>query len=500
MIQDSDDESKDGSNANAQTTKKDQKKMKSVSSKRKKDLRASDSDMSDSEGESDDAISGLQGLQDYGNGADGKKLSMVELLKKGLNDAGKAFKRAFVDYGPPYEIHKDGIEQEPCPVVDCCAEMNMSYVKLHRLLNDHMDPNIPDVDDMYSTGMHYAGRYLHFLAARMMHRAGAKVNVVNELGQTPLSLCVMNVISHKFDERGKTQMKMLKWLVENGADVRHRDKGGYEPLDFACQNNNLEIIKYLMEHGATLRRKNVDLRAKRVEVLEWISDPDVYRFVLDAYNREEEAYQVKHQARTKQLAEEKHDREVQKNLSSLAKRKIEKQRKQEEAIAFQRRLVKEANRKKNVEAAMNSLTKGKKLKDQEHGEWAADDQRNWHWESKAAVRGADEVSKRIHSSAVSKMQILHKSNRKKLYDDRWAKMGGGGTIEAPWTRDAPFFMEGVTEKYDDDDDDDEGKDGADADDELGERDENDDLLDGDDLDSAMDMLSVGSAPANEGKK
>jgi len=490
---DSDEESKDG--GNAQNTKK----MKSVASKRKQDLRASDSDMSDSDRDSDDAISGIQGLRNYGNDADGKKLSMVDMIKKGLNDAGKAFKRAFVDYGPPYEIHKDGLELEPCPVVDCVAEMNMSYVKLHRLLNDHMDPNIPDSADMYNTGMHYSGRYLHFLAARMMHRAGAMVNVVNELGQTPLSLCIMNVIAHKFDERGKRQIQMMKWLVENGANVRHRDKGGYEPLDFACQNNNLDIIKYLMEQGATLRRNNVDLRAKRVEVLEWISDPDVYHFVLDAFNKEEGAFQIKDGARKKQLVEEKHDREVQKNLSSLAKRKVEKQRKQEEAIAFQRRLVKEANRKKNVEGAMNSLTRGKKLKDQEHGEWTADEQQNWHWESRSAVRGADEVSKRIHKAAVDKMQALHKTNRKKLYNERWAKIGGQGTIEAPWTRDAPFFMEGITDKYNDDDEDD-GEGVSDNDDELGERDENDDLLDGEGLDSAMDMMSLGSASANESKK
>jgi len=54
---------------------------------------------------------------------------------------------------------------------------------------------------------------------------------------------------------------------------------------------------------------------------------------------------------------------------------------------------------------MNSLTSGKKLKDNHTGEWVADEQRNWRWESKGNARSADEVTKRIHAAAVQKMQV-----------------------------------------------------------------------------------------------
>jgi len=54
---------------------------------------------------------------------------------------------------------------------------------------------------------------------------------------------------------------------------------------------------------------------------------------------------------------------------------------------------------------MNSLTSGKKLKDGQTGEWVADEQLFWHWESKSNARSADEVTKRIHAAAVKKMQV-----------------------------------------------------------------------------------------------
>ena len=461
------------------------KKMKNVAKLRKKDVRASDSDMSESENDSEDDVFASQRGGDGDDGYRSGKLSIMQMVKRGLRDAGKAFKRAFVDYGPPYKIHKDGIELEPCPVVDCCADMNMSYVKLHRLLNDHMDPNIPDDQDFYMTGMHYCGRYLHYLGARMLLRAGGKINVVNEWGQTPLILCVENVIADAFDPRKHTQIKMLNWLIENGANVRHRDKGGFEALDFACMNNNLEIIQILINNGATFRRTNDTLVAKRQSILDFISDPECYNFVLKAYTKEENEYQIKNGQRLKEKVEREHDIAAAKNLASLSKRKSDKIKKQQEALAFERKLYREQARKKTIENAMNSLTKGKKLKDQEYGEWVPDEAKNWKWESRAAVKNADEVSKRIHSEAVSKMQNLHKNNRKKLYDKRWEAMGGSGKIEVPWKRDSAFYMEGVTQQYSDDSD----NIGSDQDETLGERDENDDLLDGEDLSDALSILS-----------
>ena len=58
-------------------------------------------------------------------------------------------------------------------------------------------------------------------------------------------------------------------------------------------NNDLEIIKILMDNGAKLRRDNFDVRAKRGALLEYIADPDVYRFILEHLKVEEEKFQTR---------------------------------------------------------------------------------------------------------------------------------------------------------------------------------------------------------------
>ena len=464
MSDDSGDEGKKAERPKKKLSKQQQRIME------QRNLRdQSESDISDS-GSSDDG---------------GEKLGTVDMIKRAMRDGAKAFTRSFVDYGPPYFAHEDGSTIEPCPIVDCVSEMNMSYVKLHKLLNSRNDPNIPDPEDMYMTGMHYAGRHLHFLAARMMVRAGAEINVVNEWGQSPLHLCVLNVISNAVDPRRKRQRQFLEWLIEAGGNIELRDKGGFECLDFACMNNDMDLINVLMEHGARLRRENYSLVAKRGNLLDQISDPDVYRFIIDNLKLEDDSFKEKEVLREKIRELENHDRHAAKNLSSLAKRKEEKLRKQREALAFERKLEKDARRKENVAASMHSLTKGKKAKDAQFGEWKPDDMKNWHWEARSTKKSADEMSATIHSTSVKKMISLEKKNRKSMYDERWAKMGGAGTIEAPWKRSAPFEMEGITDHKEQVDDED-----GDSRDELNERDENDDMLDGEDLGDIMGDLGL----------
>jgi uncharacterized protein len=47
-------------------------------------------------------------------------------------------------------------------------------------------------------------------------------------------------------------LDLLKWLLENGADINHQDKVGYSALHFAGQEKNLETAKLLLAKGANL--------------------------------------------------------------------------------------------------------------------------------------------------------------------------------------------------------------------------------------------------------
>jgi hypothetical protein len=435
--------------------------LKKLERQRKDDLRNSDSDLSESGSEDD-----LDG---------GGKKPLMQMLKEAMREGSKALARSFVDYGPPYRVWKD-VVIEPFPIVDCLSEMNMSYVKLHRLLNARVNPNTPDDEDFYNTGMHYAGRHLHFLAARMMRRAGAEVNVINEFGQNPLHCVLENVIAHEKDPRRARQLKFINWLIENDINCHLRDKGGYEPLDFACMNNDMEIILILMEQGCRFRRVNYSFRGHRKNLLEHISDPEVYKFVREHVMEEEDAFQQREEVARLDRAEAAHDKAVRKNLESLAKRKAEKERKQKEAIDFEIKMRKKAAREKSIQTSMDSLTKAKKERDSHFGEWTADEQANWHWKSSSQVKNADEVSEKIHMESVALMQKLHKKNRKSLVDERWAAMGGKGEIEVPWKKSAPFELEGVTDEASVAD-----AVSVDISDDLAHRDENDSLLDGESL-------------------
>lgn len=47
-------------------------------------------------------------------------------------------------------------------------------------------------------------------------------------------------------------ISLLIWLIENGADVNHRDKNGYSALHFAGQEKRFECAKLLIDKGANL--------------------------------------------------------------------------------------------------------------------------------------------------------------------------------------------------------------------------------------------------------
>jgi uncharacterized protein len=86
-----------------------------------------------------------------------------------------------------------------------------------------------------------AAAFGHEDIARYLHAKGANPNAIatNGTGYAALTGAVAN-----------GHASLVKWLVENGADVNYRYGKGHSPLLVAAANGRLDIIKTLVAHGA----------------------------------------------------------------------------------------------------------------------------------------------------------------------------------------------------------------------------------------------------------
>lgn len=81
--------------------------------------------------------------------------------------------------------------------------------------------------------------YVNYLVAK-----GAKVNIVNSDGESALMLAI--------DYRDKRQgVSSIKKLIECGANINYIAKNGNTALSIACNNSDVEVVKLLLENGAS---------------------------------------------------------------------------------------------------------------------------------------------------------------------------------------------------------------------------------------------------------
>lgn len=106
--------------------------------------------------------------------------------------------------------------------------------------------------------------------AKLLISKGADVNVKDKNGNTALTYCSnygyiiiaksadANVVKDKYG-----YIKIAKFLVENGADINHRNKDGITALEQALEQaakiNKFELAKFLIENGADHKSINKSL-------------------------------------------------------------------------------------------------------------------------------------------------------------------------------------------------------------------------------------------------
>ena len=125
------------------------------------------------------------------------------------------------------------------------------YQSVHECLTAKVDPNIqntfqntfhPKSKSNHYRPLHYAAKHGNVTLAKLLVRAGAKVDLVNPFGETPLMIA----------SRGKNDghVDFVVFMIQNGADVNHVDRGGNTSLQWAVQVSNMWIVNELLIHGA----------------------------------------------------------------------------------------------------------------------------------------------------------------------------------------------------------------------------------------------------------
>ena len=98
--------------------------------------------------------------------------------------------------------------------------------------------------------LHSAVYYMEIEMVQVLVECGADVNAWNAHGLTPLAYALW------YQRIKTTNLEVVRWLIDHGADPNVRDNYGETSLHLALQFGMLEIARLLVEHGASVKVKN----------------------------------------------------------------------------------------------------------------------------------------------------------------------------------------------------------------------------------------------------
>lgn len=137
------------------------------------------------------------------------------------------------------------------------------------------EPNVDEVSEL-DTALFNALGEEDIDAANAALKNGASINALSARGkQTPLMQSVLH---------GRTEM--VKWCLENGADVTIGERDGYTPMHGAGFQGRADIAELLLKHGVGLRDVHSDghepairscwgPEARHTEAVAWFLDNGV---------------------------------------------------------------------------------------------------------------------------------------------------------------------------------------------------------------------------------
>ncbi len=186
---------------------------------------------------------------------------------------------------------------------DVSAKDDSGYTPLHfasrievikALVASGADLDIADREGC--TALHGIVRVNNLQVCKELCRQGADVNTKNKYGNTPLDTA--RKLQHKeiaallqsYDARAGSicrslvyaiedgDVKKIKRLLEQGADVNMKDRDGVSLLHHAVRAERLEIMKLLIDKGASVDARDANGRT----ILRYASDPKIVPFLIEA--------------------------------------------------------------------------------------------------------------------------------------------------------------------------------------------------------------------------
>jgi ankyrin repeat protein len=95
---------------------------------------------------------------------------------------------------------------------------------------------------------------------KLLVENGADINLKKTDGSGAFFDCMATIINYGYEFSSEYQ-EVVSYLLTNGADVDDApisgDLQGFTPLIFAARDNQLEIVRLLIDHGANVNAKNV---------------------------------------------------------------------------------------------------------------------------------------------------------------------------------------------------------------------------------------------------
>jgi hypothetical protein len=268
---------------------------------------------------------------------------------------------------------------------------------------------------------------------RMLRRAKADVNLLNEFGQSPL---ILSTLTKHPPPMTKKQQKTILYLLSQGALVNLRDRGGYCALDYAVMNQDPFSIQTLIDNGANLTRNNEILVAQRKHILSMSTDPECRAIIKKQLAKEER--QLAGEAALKAAEEavlaytEKRRLRMESDLLHREQRAAEA--KEAEVKEYRDRIM--ADRMDRIHDEMAGLLRPRPPRP---GTWVKENQPG-AWSLKRHDDEFVNIESKVYSESAYMMKELRVANKREVFNERW-QAKSGGTLEMEWNRDKRFVTE-----------------------------------------------------------